>query len=62
MSDATTGAIDAFFMGIMGFILIIFSKGFDLEELMYFGFLCFGGALGSCHVLLRLCLRGDDEI
>ena len=59
-NDATPAIIDAFLRAIAGFILIIFSKGFEMNELIYFGFLCFGSALGSCHTLL--CIREDDEI
>ena len=59
-NDATPAVIDSFFRAIAGFILIIFSKGFEMEELMYFGFLCFGSTLGSCHTLL--CMEEDDEI
>lgn len=59
-NDATPAIVDAFFRAIAGFILIILSKGLEMEELMYFGFLCFGSALGSCHTLL--CMGEDDEI
>lgn len=58
-NDAMPAIIDTFFRAVAGFILIIFSKEFEMETLMYFSFLCFGSALGSCHTLLWMA-KGDE--